>query len=84
LPAVSAMPASPFWRLWGWPIAIGILTTSGLLSALVSDAWGDFWSWIALGLPVAVMCWYGWRRPSTARAADAASSSPAPVTRQTP
>lgn len=58
------MSTSPFWRLWGWPIAIGALTTSGLLSALVSDAWGDVWSWIALGLPVAVMGWFGWRRPA--------------------
>lgn len=48
-------------RLWGWPIAMGVLSASGLLSALVSDRWGDYWSWLALGVPVAVMAWYGWR-----------------------
>jgi hypothetical protein len=48
-------------RLWGWPIVMGLLSTSGLLSALVSDHWGDYWSWLALGVPVAVMAWYGWR-----------------------
>lgn len=49
-----------FRRLWGWPIVLGFLTLSGLLSALVSDGWGDVWSWIGLGVPVAVMAWF-WR-----------------------
>lgn len=61
------MPAtflqSAFLRLWGWPIVLGLLTASGLLSALVSESVGDWWSWIALGIPVAVMAWFGWRRP---------------------
>ncbi len=51
-----------FLRLWGWPIVMGVLSTTGLLSALVSDTWGDVWSWFALGLPVAVMAWYGFKR----------------------
>jgi len=46
-----------FWRLWGWPLALAVLTASGLLSALVSDGWGDVWSWVGLGVPVAVMAW---------------------------
>lgn len=46
-------------RLWGWPIALGVLTASGLVSALVSEGWGDVWSWVALGVPVAVMAWFG-------------------------
>lgn len=49
-----------FKHLWRWPIVLGLLTASGLLSALVSDHWGDWWAWLALGLPVAVMLWYGW------------------------
>ena len=53
------MKASPFWSLWGWPLVMGVLTTTGLITALVSDTWGDWWSWVALGIPVAVMCWYG-------------------------
>jgi len=44
-----------FWALWGWPIVMGVLTTTGLLTALVSDTWGDWWSWAALSVPVAVM-----------------------------
>ncbi len=49
-------------KLWGWPAVLGLLSTSGLLSALVSDDWGDAWSWLALGVPVLVMAWYAWRR----------------------
>jgi hypothetical protein len=49
-------------RLWGWPVAIALVTASGLASALVSDGWGDVWSWIALGVPVAVMTWFPSRR----------------------
>ena len=26
-----------FWALWGWPIVMGVLSTTGLLTALVSD-----------------------------------------------
>lgn len=49
----------PFWALWGGPIVMGVLTTTGLITALVSDTWGDWWSWVGLGVPVAVMGWYG-------------------------
>ena len=44
-----------FRRIWAWPVALGVLTASGLASALVSDNWGDVWSWVGLGVPVAVM-----------------------------
>jgi hypothetical protein len=64
-------PISPFRRVWGWPLALGLLSASGLLSALVSDAWGDAWSWIGLGVPVAAMAWFAWRpRPSTPKTPD--------------
>ncbi len=53
--------SSPSFQLWAWPVALAVLTASGLLSALVSDGWGDVWSWFALGLPVAVMAWFGLR-----------------------
>lgn len=47
--------------MWGWPIALGVLSASGLVSALVSEGWGDAWSWVGLGVPVAVMAWHAWR-----------------------
>lgn len=73
---------SSFWNLWGWPIALGVLTTTGLLTALVSDTWGDWWSWVGLGVPVAVMGWYSWARSSAPEAsaihaADSAASASA-------
>lgn len=58
-------------RLWGWPIVLGVLTASGLVSALVSDGGGDFWSWFALGVPVAVMAQRGLRRQPGLRAEPA-------------
>jgi hypothetical protein len=62
--AGGAGAGSPAWRLWGWPVLLGLLTASGLVSALVSEAGGDVWSWLALGVPVAVMAWFSGRRPS--------------------
>jgi len=50
-----------FKRMWGWPIVLGLLTASGLFTALVSEGWGDVWSWLGLGIPVLVMAWYWWR-----------------------
>ncbi len=47
-------------RLWGWPVALAVLTMLGLLSALLG---GDlFWymlSWTALTVPLAVIIRYG-------------------------
>ena len=54
-------------RMWAAPIALGLLTASGLVTALVSDHWGDAWSWVGLGVPVAVMAWYAWPQPRRAR-----------------
>jgi hypothetical protein len=58
----SARTRSRFFRLWGWPLGLGVLTTTGLLSALVSDQGGDTWSWFALGVPTAVMAHCAWRK----------------------
>lgn len=52
-------------RLWGAPILLALLTASGLVSALVSDGWGDAWSWIGLGVPVAAMAWLAAPRRAT-------------------
>jgi len=54
--------STSFRRVWAWPLALAILSASGLFSALVSDTWGDVWSWLALGLPVLVMTRYSLRR----------------------
>jgi hypothetical protein len=55
---------SPFVKLWGMPILLGVLTTIGLVSALLGDGIWDIVSAFALGFPVLLGAWYGlsgWR-----------------------
>ena len=55
---------SPFLRLWGMPILLGLLTIVGLVSALLGDGIWDIVSACALGAPVlAALCYglRGWR-----------------------
>jgi len=51
--------------IWTWPIALGILTTIGLVAALFSDGgWGDLLAGICLWFTALVGLWHGWlRRP---------------------
>jgi hypothetical protein len=53
-----------FLKLWGMPILLGLLTTVGLVSALLGDGIWDIVSAFALGVPVLAGAWYslrGWR-----------------------
>lgn len=69
---VSSPPVSasrPSVAVWPWPIALGQLTTFGLLSALLGQhgVWLAL-SWAALSIPliVTVICLIrAWRRPSS-------------------
>jgi hypothetical protein len=46
-------------RVWTVPIYLGVLSTVGLIAALLSDdGLGDYLAWLALGIPVAVVLWY--------------------------
>ena len=71
-----------FLTLWAWPMAMGVLTTTGLCTALVSDTWGDWWSWVGLGVPVAVMAWFSWLRPVRAAGAPALDADSRPPTQR--
>jgi hypothetical protein len=51
-----------FLRLWGMPILLGVLTTIGLVAALLGDGVWDAVSGVALGLPVLLGIWHGVRR----------------------
>jgi hypothetical protein len=53
--------SGPFLKLWGMPILLGLLTTIGLLSALLGDGIWDIVSAFALGVPVIIGLWYGLR-----------------------
>lgn len=50
-------------KIWGMPILLGLLSGVGLISALLEDGMWDMVSWLALGIPTALMCWY-WFRPA--------------------
>ena len=46
-------------RIWTAPIYLGVISTVGLIAALLSDdGLGDYLAWLALGLPVAVVGWW--------------------------
>jgi hypothetical protein len=52
------MVKSVFWKVWGLPIIIGILSAIGLVSALTGDGFYDLLSWLTLGIPVVLAVWY--------------------------
>ncbi|MGH8479076.1 MAG: hypothetical protein ACREXK_05745 [Gammaproteobacteria bacterium] len=49
-------------RIWAAPITLGLVTTAGLIAALLADGIGDAVSWAALAIPVAVCCWYALKK----------------------
>ena len=51
----------PFGPVWTAPIALGVLTVVGLVSALLGDGVWDALSALALGTVVAVGGWYSLR-----------------------
>lgn len=52
-------------RVWTAPIYIGVISTVGLIAALLSDdGFGDYLAWLALAIPVAVVLWYAAPRRS--------------------
>lgn len=53
--------SSPFLKLWGVPLLLGVLTIVGLVSALLGDGIWDTVSAFALGIPVAFGAWFALR-----------------------
>jgi hypothetical protein len=47
------------------PVILGVISAGGLVSALVGDGPWDAVSWIALGLPIGIIGFYGLRGRST-------------------
>jgi len=52
------------WQIFAAPIFIGVLSTVGLVAALVGDGWWDGVSWLTLALPVLLCFFYVLRRGS--------------------
>jgi hypothetical protein len=51
-----------FIAVWGIPLLLGVLTTLGLVSALLGDGIWDTVSALALGVPVLAGAWFALRR----------------------
>jgi hypothetical protein len=47
-----------FWQVFGIPIVLGLVSTVGLIAALVGNGLYDAVSWIALTIPVIVILKY--------------------------
>ncbi|MBR0829431.1 hypothetical protein JQ596_28230 [Bradyrhizobium manausense] len=47
----------PWLRVFGAPIVLGVLTTAGLLIALIWGNFGKYIAWVTVGAPVAVVTW---------------------------
>jgi hypothetical protein len=54
------------WMIFRWPLALGVLSLFGLLSALVGDQVYDLLSWLSLGIPL-VLLGVVWLRMRNAR-----------------
>jgi hypothetical protein len=54
-------------QIFSLPILIGILSTVGLVAALVGDGWWDGLSWTSLSLPVLLYFFFTIRRQATSR-----------------
>ena len=55
-------PRSNWLTVYGGPLLLGALSAAGLLTALLSEGAGRYFSWIAVGAPVAVTAWFLARR----------------------
>ena len=47
-----------WWTVYGGPLALGVLSVAGLLTALLSEGAGRYFSWVAVGAPVALTAWF--------------------------
>ncbi|MBR1125647.1 hypothetical protein JQ628_29275 [Bradyrhizobium lablabi] len=50
------------WQIFAAPILIGVLSSIGLIAALVGDGWWDGISWLTLALPVLLYFFFVLRR----------------------
>ena len=48
---------SSFWKVFGIPLAIGLLSAAGLFAALLGDGVWDSLSWVGLGIPAVIGSW---------------------------
>ncbi|MDA9401997.1 hypothetical protein [Bradyrhizobium sp. CCBAU 45389] len=49
-------------QIFAAPTIVALVSTAGLISALVGDGWWDTISWTALGIPPLLYLVFLWRR----------------------
>ena len=54
----NGSPLNGFARVFGWPILIAVLSSFGLIAALIGDDLWDVLSWAALGVSPLVIAWH--------------------------
>jgi hypothetical protein len=52
----------PLSQIFAVPFALGVVSTAGLIVALVGDGVWDALGWLGLGIPLIVTAWCLWRR----------------------
>lgn len=45
-------------EIWAAPVLLAVLTCIGLTAALLADGFGDWLSWVTLGIPVATVAYF--------------------------
>ena len=63
--APKSRSSGNWWTVYGGPLALGVLSVAGLLTALLSEGAGRYFSWLAVGPPVALNAWFVARRKRT-------------------
>jgi hypothetical protein len=53
-----------FWAIYRIPAILALITFIGLLSGVLGDGIWDAVSWLGLGIPIAVVCWFVLRHSS--------------------
>jgi len=53
---------SNFWKVFGIPLGIGVLSATGLFAALLGDGLWDSSSWVGLGVPAVIGVWALFKR----------------------
>ncbi|MFV0455838.1 MAG: hypothetical protein ACK5NQ_12765 [Pseudomonas sp.] len=51
------------WMIFRWPLLLALLSSLGLISALLEDGVYDLVSWLSLGIPLLLIGWVWWRLP---------------------
>ncbi|MBD9483661.1 hypothetical protein IB229_11805 [Pseudomonas sp. PDM14] len=49
------------WMIFRWPLLLAVLSSLGLVSALIGDDLFDLFSWLTLGVPLMLVGWICWR-----------------------